>query len=80
MEPSEEMEAASEDEPENEAEFVNAEAQEDSAEEEVPSEIDDAEASELRDLGNVMKLLKKQLKGKADMGEISGKVKEKLSR
>ena len=42
--------------------------------------IDDAEASELRDMGNVIKLLKRQLKGKADMGEISGKVKEKLSR
>ena len=40
----------------------------------------DAKASEVRDMGNVMKLLQKQLKGKADMGEISGKVKEKLSR
>ena len=42
--------------------------------------IFDAKASEVRDMGNVMKLLQKQLKGKADMGEISGKVKEKLSR
>ncbi len=36
---------ASEDEPESEAEVVSAEAQEDSVEEETPSEIDDAEAS-----------------------------------
>ena len=39
------MEAASEDIPGSEAEVVTAEAQEDSAEEETPSEIDDAEAS-----------------------------------
>ncbi len=44
-EPSEEMEAASEDIPESEAEVVIAEAQEDSVEEETPSDIDDAEAS-----------------------------------
>ena len=39
------MEAASEDIPESEAEVVTAEAQEDSVEEEAPSEIDDGEAS-----------------------------------
>ena len=39
------MEAASEDIPESEAEVVTAESQEDSAEEEAPSEIDDAEGS-----------------------------------
>ena len=41
----EEVEAASEGEPESEAAVVTAEAQEDSVEEETPSEIDDAEAS-----------------------------------
>ena len=45
VEPSEEIEAASEGEPESEAAVVTAEAQEDSVEEETPSEIDDAEAS-----------------------------------
>ena len=45
VESSKEMEAASEDIPGSEAEVVTAEAQEDSAEEETPSEIDDAEAS-----------------------------------
>ena len=43
LEPSEEVEAASEGEPERKA--VTAEAQEDSVEEETPSEIDDAESS-----------------------------------
>ncbi len=45
VEPSEEIEAASEGESESEAAVVTAEAQEDSVEEETPSEIDDAEAS-----------------------------------
>ena len=45
VEPSEEMEAASEEIPEIKAEVVTAEAQEDSVEEEAPSEIDDAEVS-----------------------------------
>ena len=45
VEPSEEIEAASEGEPESEAAVVTAEAQEGSLEEETPSEIDDAEAS-----------------------------------
>ena len=45
LEPSEEVEAASEDVPESEAEVVTSEAQEDSVEEETPSDIDDAEAS-----------------------------------
>ena len=45
LEPSEEVEAASEGEPESEAAVLTAEAQEDSAEEEAPSEIDDADGS-----------------------------------
>ena len=45
VEPSEEIEAASEGEPESEAAVLTAEAQEDSVEEETPSEIDDAEGS-----------------------------------
>ena len=45
LEPPEEVEAASEGEPESEAAVVTVEAQEDSVEEEAPSDIDDAESS-----------------------------------
>lgn len=36
-------------------------------------------ASSLRDMGNVMKLLSPEVRGRADMGAISGRVKERLS-
>ena len=45
VEPSEEMEATSQDIPESEVEVVTAEAQQDSDVEETPSEFDDAESS-----------------------------------
>ena len=36
-------------------------------------------ASSLRDMGNVMKLLSPEVRGRADMGAVSGRVKERLS-
>ena len=36
-------------------------------------------ASSLRDMGNVMKLLTPEVRGRADMGAVSGRVKERLS-
>ena len=36
-------------------------------------------ASEMKDMGKVMGMLKPQLAGKADMGAVSGKIKAKLS-
>lgn len=36
-------------------------------------------ANSLRDMGNVMKLLSPEVRGRADMGAVSGRVKERLS-
>ena len=58
----------------------------------MPAQLDDAEvdtliaqaiantgATQMRDMGKVMGVLKAQLAGKADMGKVSGKIKASLS-
>ena len=58
----------------------------------LPEQLDDAEiesmiteaiantgASEMKDMGKVMGILKPKLQGRADMGQVSGKIKAKLS-
>jgi len=58
----------------------------------LPEQLDDAEiesmiteaiattgASEMKDMGKVMGILKPRLQGRADMGQVSGKIKAKLS-
>lgn len=41
--------------------------------------IEQTGASEMKDMGKLMGLLKPQLQGKADMGQVSGKIKARLS-
>ena len=51
--------------------------------EEVEKEIDEAikasDAKSMKDMGSVMNLVKTKLSGRANMGEVSQKIKEKLS-
>lgn len=44
----------------------------------ISSAIDDTGASEIKDMGKVMGLLKPQLQGRADMGAVSAKIKTRL--
>lgn len=41
--------------------------------------IEESGASEMKDMGKVMGLLKPRLQGRADMGAVSGKIKQQLS-
>lgn len=41
--------------------------------------IEQTGASEMKDMGKLMGMLKPQLQGKADMGQVSGKIKARLS-
>ena len=45
----------------------------------IEAAIEKTGASEMKDMGKLMGLLKPQLQGKADMGQVSGRIKARLS-
>lgn len=45
----------------------------------ITAAIDKTGASEMKDMGKLMGILKPQLQGKADMGQVSGRIKARLS-
>ena len=60
-------------------EFLPAQLTETEIDALVAAAVAESGAASLRDMGQVMKILKPQLQGRADMGPVSGKVKDALS-
>ncbi len=60
-------------------EFLPEQLAEAEIEQMVAAAIEQTGASEMKDMGKVMGILKPQLQGRADMGAVSGKIKQQLS-
>ena len=58
--------------------YLPAALSDDELDEEIAAAITEAEANSMRDMGRVMGLLKPRLQGRADMGAVSTRVKQRL--
>lgn len=60
-------------------EFMPAPLTDEAIEEIIQQAISDTGASSMKDMGNIMGVIKPRIQGRADMGKVSGLVKQKLA-